>query len=306
MRESLKKLIAAVLTAAMAMSISMPAFATESFQKQSDWRTEEARQSLEHDEFLAAVEKGKFDIQKTNEFAALTKTRNLSKEDLEYKNALLAETKNRAALSKDELKKMGYSDEKIAKLKALENVENITVEQASDTAPDVVVYSMISAHSYNSFRNETYFILEYDWVWEATPLYRGTDILGIAWSNDDWYLYSEIYPNSNINYVRNYTLSGSLSSTDRTQWFEQEIATASITFPVAKTANTFAKSGYGAIELKQPGRILNPQFSFKYGHGRPNVTPQLSIPQLAINFGFSGVTDTYAAPLLSSGHPDNA
>lgn len=98
----------------------------------------------------------------------------------EYKNHL----KKIAALDDELLKEMGYTSEQIEILRTYDGSEEATIILAATLNISVTAGSV----TYYTSKNYTDASVSYSFSWSGEPLFKGTDIVGIAWN--DWDLRS--------------------------------------------------------------------------------------------------------------------
>lgn len=207
--------------------------------------------------------------------------------------------KEKSKLSNDELKSMGYSDEKITILKS---TDTWSENQLMALSSEVMIQGGVSGTQNNNAIWNFY----YEWAWDTNPGFPGYDVLGARWmgtcngSNATPALTSSLF------YVNMIDLDGGyqeiFSSVENMT--KVDLNAGEIDFRgyyVMGDHRTFAMSGYGTFTLNHSRPMERVTMSVKYGHTTSNfvVDPSISIFGTDIGFGFTKGTYEYAHNLAT-------
>ncbi|EJX04903.1 hypothetical protein EVA_06992 [gut metagenome] len=201
---------------------------------------------------------------------------------------LLQTVFERAKLSKDELKNLGYSSAEIVSMKNLTGDETLD-EVAPFALAYCTTYNTYMSHTYKPSTNKTYFLCAYGWSWDKCPAWLLTDAAGCGW-NHEFHPDNSVGSTYNVSYK---TYVNQLNASDKkyTQknLYEKTLQTCEDQFDMNGYygSNYYVQSGHGTMALSQTGKINDVKFAFKYGHNQLGPAVSVSYPW-GIGFGLEG------------------
>ncbi|EOD00383.1 hypothetical protein [Caldisalinibacter kiritimatiensis] len=173
--------------------------------------------------------------------------------------------KERAKLSKEELKKLGYNDEQISIFKNFNETEEEVIALSAELNEDFYVF--VSGR--DTAEPYSYITLFLEFEWSSCPIWTLSDAIGISWS--DGMKVNMNGTNFTVNYVggsTSYDWDVPLNVTPGTgidaKWGLRDSLTGS-----------WAKSGEGYIAINRYEYLNDVEIVFKYAHGI--VYPNLSV-----------------------------
>ncbi|SHJ74229.1 hypothetical protein SAMN02745912_00935 [Paramaledivibacter caminithermalis DSM 15212] len=217
--------------------------------------------------------------------------------ETEFKKVLL----KRKKLPTEQLKRMGYSEIQITKLRNIKG--NETLDEIRSLSADMYCYNYINTHRYDSDTNRTKVEAEFGWEWNVVPAFQFTDSIGVGWNGDfqidpDYYQYW-----LNYHIKTYYDKYSSKTVTRRSSMSEKKMNTCQDSFDLTGydegLQNYFCKSGYGVMALTEVGKASNVKFSFKYGHNHVGVAPSVTYPY-GVGFTFKGAEQIYSPPSVAN------
>ncbi|MBQ3510467.1 MAG: hypothetical protein IJA90_10685 [Peptococcaceae bacterium] len=318
MKKGLRKLAAIVLTAAMALSIGTPVFAASTMVNLTeDSEYQSHRRNLE-------IARENQNTVKFNELEYYQKLESMSVKELQqegFSEDIINEITSRdleaeymqlmferAKLPTADLKRLGYSDEAISKLRTLDGDETISDIEALALAASLLPYTAITDYYYDTSKNKTYFIVQFGWEWDTSPLWLLHDCIGIGWNNEfaiDRTISSNYNKHTRVYRIVSVEGDKVYGATERSSLSEVELNTIEDVFDLngsSAGSTYFAQEGYGTIALSQTGLANNAKLQFKYGHNKLGGEPSVALPW-GIGFTFTGVSDIYSAPIAYRSTP---
>lgn len=197
----------------------------------------------------------------------------------------------RAQLPEDELRDMGYSQEKIELLKEYDG------SPLSENPQMRGVFANLTGSMFVQWFTKTYMQVGFSWEWDTQPFLSGsifTDIVtcGFAGTNDDNGLdimtFVELNSHCTISYYSIDTLIGRETYEISVQNPHQHVE---VKFPMSKVFGNhggYAKKGSLTIRVKEEntvGKLYSCAFAFGYGHTGVVIAPSISV---SAGSGFSG------------------
>ena len=286
----MKKILSFSLSLAFILALSLPAFAASNG---PDIPTEPAAYTVtvnEYDVYVDARNTSNEDLQ----------NRGMSEDqiDLIKSDAIENELLEKAALSVDELSKLGYDNNQIAILKNYDG-------QAIEDAPELRgVFAGMTAKFFKSIASTSSLKVRVFWEWSNAPALAGdpiTDLIAMRWQGTNTggrplnVAFNSSKSSANVNY---YTRDGEYKfnrSVDIVCDSPYDHAYAEI--PVSSGEyedgwTIYAKSGNMYVQVDRTGTdsIKEAAFVFGYGHTVIAISPSLSLPA-SFGIGFSWGTE---------------
>lgn len=213
--------------------------------------------------------------------------------------------KERSKLSKNELKQMGYSDEKV---NLLQNNTDWSESKVRALSSDLNISGGLSYTSDNNCSWTFY----YQWGWDSNPTFRGYDVMGARWigsTNGNTSVPALSSANVHINmidtddgYKKLYTTTIGMDKVD--------LNAAQARFHGYETLDVyraFAMSGYETFTLNNSAPMERVTLAVKYGHTTSTLAlnPSISLSGPNVSFSFSfGVTE--AGSLITTYRTDGS
>lgn len=213
---------------------------------------------------------------------------------------ILTVTFERAALSEEELAKMGYSADEIFVMKNLSGDETLEQLSTYGILADCTCYNYLVEHYYKTSTGKTYFLVSYGWEWDKCPAWVLTDCAGVGWNHD--FHPDETLDTSSKNYNTTYKTYVNQSDASDKKYsskamVEKELNTAEDQFDMNGFYGSayYVKSGSGTMALSQTGRQNDAKFSFKYGHNEILAAPSVGYPW-GVSFSLEGAESIFMPP----------
>lgn len=217
--------------------------------------------------------------------------------DLIKSDAIENELLEKAALSADELSRMGYNNSQIAILK---NYTGDSIENAPELRG---VFADMTAKVYKVSANTSSLKVRFFWEWSNVPALAGdliVDLIAIRWQGTNTsgqpinVAFNSNESSANINYysrIDRYKYNSPL-----TVVCDSPYDHAYVNIPVSNgdgdiNGMYYAKSGNFYLQVDRTGTnyIKEAAFIFGYGHTLIAITPTLALP-VSFGIGFSGGT----------------
>lgn len=248
---------------------------------------------------------------KINEYEKLKELKSQSDEELsisglseseikDIKNLDYAkELKKRIKSNEKELSSMRYSKEQIELIQSLDlsDSQTLTEDQLTSLSATCTVYLWEYGHFYSSSSSEIY--LESDFYWDSIPVFVGTDILAMAWSDG-------MYPDVNVQeeystyFKANYYTVGGVNFVDSSAY--TVIGNTNIgaysKFPMRKafsqsgfTVQGYCMDGFLQVHISKKAAVPEVSVLSQYGHSTITASPTVSFKGApSITFSSSMVT----------------
>ncbi len=254
---------------------------------------------------------------KINEYQKLKELKDQSDEELLRKGLSTSEIKEikdfdyakelkkRIKAKKEDLSSMGYSNEQINMMKEITENQELTVNQLTALSANCTLSVWEYGHFYNSSLSEVY--LEADFEWSSIPVFVGTDILAIAWSDG---MYPQVNTQTQFethSQAYYYTVGGIgfIGSSTYTVIGNTNVG-AYVKFPMNKafTNSGFTVQGYcmnGYLQVYITKKAAVPEISVlsQYGHSTVTVSPTVQLKgSPSITFASTMTTEAEASTYI--------
>lgn len=215
-----------------------------------------------------------------------------------------AETvKERSKLSVDELKNMGYSDDKINILKTTTDWTEDTLMAVSSTLYLQGGAGLVT----NNNRNWNFY---YEWGWDSNPGFVGYDIVAARWSGTtNGNVANATLIDSRVQIYMmdidngNQLVYSNILSLDKVDINAGKASFRGYYVMAGKRCNALAGYAQFTVSNTQPMEVVT--MSFKYGHATSSLTlnPSISLSGPSVDFSFSRGVDELGN-ILQTYNPD--
>ncbi|WP_338097740.1 hypothetical protein [Methanolapillus ohkumae] len=195
--------------------------------------------------------------------------------------------------SDEELIGFGYTKDEVKLIRNFDKLQNSAKSSDELKANLTIYFTVLESLQYDQTKNETTVKIKYEYQWTRLPFFTFTDSFALGWNN------TSIGPNTSIhNYghspVRiDYYLGSTLTRTDTVTSMPNGFYGTKCQFPMQSWAqpSSHAMHGTGEVSLVQSGDCNNINFHVYYVHAKLTLSYAFSILSGGLNFnsGESGV-----------------
>ncbi|HHW02074.1 MAG TPA: hypothetical protein GXX35_04570 [Thermoanaerobacterales bacterium] len=194
------------------------------------------------------------------------------------------ELRKRSKLDKNILHNLGYTEDQINKLKNFSGTEGEIISLAST----LTLTASTNTFSYDSSADRTYFRVRWTWQWSSAPFEMEDDIIGIGWDPNMYIDTSTTYTFHMVrykNYREGYTYYQSASVDPvSASGAAESVWDMCINVSSQPLDYDWSYYGYGYIRVSKAGKIPEAAMRKSYGHSTTTIVPSVGSP---FNVGFT-------------------